>query len=89
MGPGQRQSGRTAVHRPHGLGVRGAHRAVRRGRPVVISGSIDRTVRVWDLATRAPVVPSFTGHTDVVFTVAIAQLDGRTVVISGSGELCP
>ena len=32
------------------------------GRPVVISGSDDRTVRVWDLATGAPVGDPFTGH---------------------------
>jgi WD40 repeat protein len=56
------------------------------GRPVVVSGSIDRTVQAWDLATRAPVVSPLTGHTDVVFAVAIAQLDGRIVVISGSGD---
>jgi WD40 repeat protein len=56
------------------------------GRPVVVSGSIDRTVQVWDLATRVPVVSPFTGHTDVVFAVAIAQLNGRTVVVSGSGD---
>ena len=33
------------------------------GRPVVVSGSADRTVRVWDLATGAPVGDPFTGHT--------------------------
>ena len=32
------------------------------GRPVVISGSDDGTVRVWDLATGAPVGDPFTGH---------------------------
>ena len=32
------------------------------GRPVVISGSSDRTVRVWDLATGTPVGDPFTGH---------------------------
>ena len=36
------------------------------GRPVVISGSSDRTVRVWDLATGAPVGGPFTGHTSDV-----------------------
>ena len=33
------------------------------GRPVVISGSNDRTVRVWELATGAPIGDPFTGHT--------------------------
>ena len=54
------------------------------GRPVVISGGGDQTVRVWDLATGNPVGTPFTGHTDAVFAVATAQLDGRPVVISGS-----
>ena len=34
------------------------------GRPVVISGSSDETVRVWDLATGTPVGDPFTGHDD-------------------------
>jgi WD40 repeat protein len=56
------------------------------GRPVVISGSRDRTVRVWDLATGTPVGDPFTGHTGSVAAVAAAELDGRPVVISGSGD---
>ena len=56
------------------------------GRPVVISGSSDRTVRVWDLATGAPVGGPFTGHSGAVHAVAAAELDGRPVVISGSGD---
>ena len=54
------------------------------GRPVVISGSDDRTVRVWDLATGAPVGGPFTGHGGWVRSVAAAELNGRPVVISGS-----
>ena len=34
-----------------------------RGRPVVVSGGWDDTVRVWDLATGAPAGSPFTGHT--------------------------
>ena len=56
------------------------------GRPVVISGSRDRTVRVWDLATGTPVGVPFTGHSDWVYAVAAAELDGRPVVISGSRD---
>jgi hypothetical protein len=40
------------------------------GRPVVISGSSDRTVRVWDLATGTPVGDPFTGHGGRVTAVA-------------------
>ena len=56
------------------------------GRPVVISGSRDRTVRVWDLTTGRHVGSPFTGHTREVVAVAAAQLDRRPVVISGSHD---
>ncbi len=56
------------------------------GRTVVISGSNDNTVRVWDLATGKQIGSPFTGHTGHVQAVATAQLDGRTVVISGGDD---
>jgi Caspase domain/WD domain, G-beta repeat len=56
------------------------------GRPVVISGSSDGTVRVWDLASGAPVGDPFTGHTGGVHAVAAAELEGRPVVISGGDD---
>ena len=56
------------------------------GRPVVVSGSHDRTVRVWDAATGTPLGDPFTGHTDYVTAVAVGQLDGRPVVVSGSHD---
>lgn len=56
------------------------------GQPVVISGSGDNTMRVWDLATGTPVGSPFTGHTAPVSAVATAQLNGRTVVISASWD---
>jgi WD40 repeat protein len=43
-------------------------------------------VRVWDLATGAPVGDPFTGHRARVVAVAAAELDGRPVVISGSAD---
>ena len=43
---------------------------------MVISGGADRTVRVWDLATGAPVGDPFTGH-GPVWSVAVAELEGR------------
>ena len=45
----------------------------------IISGSYDRTVRVWDLATGTP-IGALTGHTGPVDAVATAQLDGRPFV---------
>ena len=56
------------------------------GRTVVVSGSRDKTVRVWDAATGDLLRDPFTGHTDEVNAVAIGQLDGRTVVVSGSDD---
>ena len=56
------------------------------GRPVVISGSRDQTVRVWDLATGTPIGSPLTGHRNRVLAVAAAELDGRPVVISGSSD---
>ena len=56
------------------------------GRTVVISGSGDKSIRLWDLTTGEPVGFPFTGHTDAVSAVVTAQLGGRTVVISGSWD---
>jgi WD40 repeat protein len=53
---------------------------------VVVSGSSDATVRVWDAATGAQQGDPFTGHTDTVNAVAIGKLGGRTVVVSGSSD---
>ena len=56
------------------------------GRPVIISGSSDRTIRVWDLATGARRGDPLTGHAGAVRSVTTAQLDGRPVIISGSND---
>ena len=56
------------------------------GAPVVVSGSRDSTVRVWDLATGVPVGPAITGHAGSVRAVAAAQLNGRPVVVSGGDD---
>ena len=71
VGPGHRHPGRRPVHRPHRLGERGGGRRELDGRPVVVSGSDDGTVRVWELATGTPVGDPFTGHTGSVTAVAV------------------
>ena len=50
----------------------------------MVSGTVDRTVRVWDLGTGNGVGGPFTGHTGGVTAVAVGELDGRPVVVSGS-----
>jgi WD40 repeat protein len=56
------------------------------GRPVAVSGSDDKTVRVWDLATGTPITAPFTGHTGPVLAVATAHLGGRPMVVSASDD---
>ncbi|MDQ0938408.1 hypothetical protein [Streptomyces sp. V1I1] len=49
------------------------------GRPVVVTGSWDKTVRVWDLATGRPVGEPFANG-----GVATAVVEGRSVAVTGS-----
>ncbi len=49
----------------------------------VVSGSADKTIKVWDLASGS-LKATLTGHSGWVFSVAISP-DGRTVV-SGSWD---
>ncbi len=41
---------------------------------------------MWDLATGAPLGDPFTGHTNAVRSVAVAELDSRPLVISGGND---
>ena len=50
----------------------------------VVSGSLDKTVRVWDVATGAPACETLNGHTNMVSSVAVSGDERR--VVSGSGD---
>ena len=51
---------------------------------VIVSGSSDQTIRVWDAQTGGQVSKPLQGHTNAVNSVAFSQ-DGRYIV-SGSGD---
>jgi len=46
------------------------------GRPVVVSGGVDKTVRIWDLATGSPVGDPFAGQAGYVTAVASQKRQG-------------
>lgn len=54
------------------------------GRPVAVSGSMDGTVRIWDLATGAPRGQPLTRGVSGVKVVACTTLDGRPVAVAAS-----
>ncbi|TWV53854.1 WD40 repeat domain-containing protein [Streptomyces misionensis] len=56
------------------------------GRPVVVTGGDDGTVRLWDLATGEPVGEPLADHTGPVLAVATADLDGRPVAVSAGTD---
>jgi WD40 repeat protein len=57
------------------------------GRPVAVTGSVDATVRVWDLTSESQIGSELTGHTGPVDAVAALVLpDGRPVAVTGSTD---
>jgi WD40 repeat protein len=55
------------------------------GQAVIVSGSDDNTVRIWDLKSGQP-LRVLEGHTNTVTSLAALKLDGRDVVASGSWD---
>ncbi len=55
-------------------------------RPVLASGSLDKTVRLWDARTGAAIGGPLKGHSGSVTSVALGTIDGRPVLASGSDD---
>ncbi len=73
---------RTSRERNLLLGHTATVTGVASGPDYIVSGSIDRTVRRWDLAGNPRGAP-LTGHDDVVTAVAVSP-DGATIVSAGA-----
>ena len=55
-------------------------------RDVIVSGSDDRTVRVWDAVTGTRLGAPLAGHDGAVSAVAIGRAGDRDVIVSGSDD---
>ncbi|GLW11396.1 hypothetical protein Misp01_65240 [Microtetraspora sp. NBRC 13810] len=75
-----------AVNTGHNGAVNAAALGTLDGVPVVVTGSADRTVRVWDLNSGRLVRDPLMGHTAAVLAVVVAELDGRPVVVTGGAD---
>ena len=83
VGPGFGRAGARPAHRPRPPACRRWRWAQRQGRPVIVSGGGDGTVRVWDLDSGEPVLGPLTGHDGEVTAVAVGERQGRPVIVSG------
>ena len=55
-------------------------------RDIIVSGSHDETVRVWDALSGQPLGDPLTGHTRPVYAVATGRAGDRDIIVSGSGD---
>jgi WD40 repeat protein len=76
-------------HRPNALGVTqlgGRAVAITGGSPQPPIGITDSTVRIWDLATGEQIGEPLAGHTDGVAALAVTELHGGPVAVSGGDD---
>ncbi|MGV9358558.1 hypothetical protein [Streptomyces misionensis] len=76
----------STVGHPDGVSAVAAGPVTVDGRPVVVTGGDDGTVRLWDLATGEPAGEPLADHTGRVLAVATADLDGRPVAVSAGTD---
>jgi WD40 repeat protein len=55
-------------------------------RSVVVTGGHDNVIRLYDLATGAPLATTLTGHTGAIVALGIAEVDGRKVLVSAASD---
>jgi WD40 repeat protein len=70
----------------HGAEVTALALAQVENRHVIISGSKDGTVRVWDLAEGRLLYEPLTGHDREVSAVAVTEVNARPVLVSGGKD---
>ena len=56
------------------------------GCPVLATGGVDSSVRLWDPAARAALGPPLTGHTGTVYWGCWGQVEGRPVLATGGAD---
>ncbi|MFC4149874.1 WD40 repeat domain-containing protein [Micromonospora mangrovi] len=56
------------------------------GHDVIITGSAERTIRIWDAATGVPLGAPLAGHSSSVTSVTLGRIGDREVIVSGSGD---
>ncbi|WP_449062977.1 protein kinase domain-containing protein [Planomonospora algeriensis] len=72
-----------ALFTGHARAVNGVAVTELDGRRVVVSGSGDQTVRIWDLATGEQIGQPITDPAGPIFAIAVTKLEGRPVVVTG------
>lgn len=56
------------------------------GRPVIVVGAEDGTVRMWDLASGTPRGEPMCGHDGPMYGIAVGSLEGRPVAVSAGHD---
>ncbi|CAM3690224.1 trypsin-like peptidase domain-containing protein [Kibdelosporangium persicum] len=55
------------------------------GKPIIVSGSEDGTIRIWDATARCQIGEPLVGHL-ALYAIALTRCDDRQVIVSGGRE---